>query len=256
MQSVSICHMTDYGGEGETILLLHGFLSSHRYWHKLAPSLVKNGFHVIGIDLMGFGDAPKPTNSSYTYNAHIQHIHDTLAQAGVNQPIILVGHSMGALIAMRYARRYQAQVRTLVLLHPPLYINTEQARTTLRDTSVLYKFLLDHPARNIAWRTMRKLSMRNLARHSAISRERTLEHVIERAEGIRDINCLTQPTLLILGSHDRQIYIDNVRVHLKNLHVVTKIIETGHHSVMSRPRLILKLISSFAQSSKRSKNRV
>jgi len=249
-------HIIDYGGEGETIVFLHGFLSSHHYWRKLAPSLVKSGFHVISIDLIGFGNAPKPASSSYTYNTHVQYVHNALAQAGVNQPITLVGHSMGALIAMRYARHYQAWVRTLVLLHPPLYINTEQARTTLRDTSVLYKFLLDHPARHIAWGTMRRLSMHNLARHSAISRERSLEHIIERAEGMRDINRLAQPTLLILGSRDRQIYIDNARIYLKNSHVLTKIIDTGHHSVMSRPQLILRLIASFAQNSKRPENKV
>jgi pimeloyl-ACP methyl ester carboxylesterase len=98
--------------------------------------------------------------------------------------------------------------------------------------------------------------MHNLARHSAISRERSLEHIIERAEGMRDINRLAQPTLLILGSRDRQIYIDNARIYLKNSHVLTKIIDTGHHSVMSRPQLILRLIASFAQNSKRPENKV
>lgn len=256
MIQVPTGHIKDYGGEGEVIVLLHGILSSHHYWRKLAPSLVKSGFHVISIDLIGFGKAPKPTHSPYNYDAHIRHVHNALNQANLDRPIVLVGHSMGALVAMRYAKRYQKQVRALVLLHPPLYTTTEQARTTLRNTSTIYKFLLDHPARHIAWGAMRQLSMRNLSPHNATSRERSLEHIIERAEGMQDINQLTRPTLLILGSRDRKIYIENIETHLHNHQVVPKIIETGHHSVMSHPELIRKLISDFIYISKQTRSKV
>lgn len=248
-KNLDTSHIIDYGGNGETIILLHGFLSSHHYWNKLAVTLTRDGFHVIAIDLIGFGDAHKPDSSNYDYKAHISHIRETIQRIAPPGPTTLIGHSMGALLAMRYALEFGRSVQKVILLHPPLYSSPEEARRSLRDTSILYRLLLDHPVRHAMWGSMQRILAKKMGRHTIASRERSLRNVIERAEGIQDINRITQPTLLILGSYDRPQYIKNVKKYLTNDNVTQKNIPTGHHSVMGQPALVHTLIRKFIQPS-------
>ena len=93
--------MTDFGGDGEVMILLHGFLSSSKYWRNLQPHLSAEGYRVIAIDLLGFGDAPKPKYSDYSYQEHIAYLDAVIKKLRLKQPFILIGHSMGALLATR-----------------------------------------------------------------------------------------------------------------------------------------------------------
>lgn len=133
----------DFGGDGEVIILLHGFLASSKYWWRLQPHLSKAGYRVITMDLFGFGNAPKPRNANYTYDEYIRYINDNIKTLRLKRPFILVGHSMGAMLAARYSLYYSYKVKSLVLLHPPIYRSLEEAERVLRSTGRVYRFLLD-----------------------------------------------------------------------------------------------------------------
>jgi pimeloyl-ACP methyl ester carboxylesterase len=65
MSLSGIPYARDYGGSGEFIVLLHGFLGSKSDWRRIAPKLARAGYRVIAIDLLGFGNAPKPLSALY-----------------------------------------------------------------------------------------------------------------------------------------------------------------------------------------------
>lgn len=106
--------------EGVPVVLLHGQISTHRYMlqviKKLAPL-----YDIYAPDLLGFGDSPKPKNAEYTPTQHAASVHKTLQHAGLRKPAILVGHSMGAQVALRYAALYPSQVKAVVLTGLPLF---------------------------------------------------------------------------------------------------------------------------------------
>ena len=60
------------GGEGEPLLLLHGYPQTHVLWRKMAPLLAKN-YTVICSDLRGYGDSDKPKSDDkhYTYSKKV-----------------------------------------------------------------------------------------------------------------------------------------------------------------------------------------
>ena len=239
-----IPYVRNFGGEGELIILLHGFLGSKGNWNRLAPKLVRAGYRVIAIDLLGFGNAPKPWAASYGYEDHIAHIEQTLVELGVHEPFILIGHSMGALIAKRFTLRHEHMVKRLVLLHPPLYRDTLQVRETLRETGYFYRFLLDSRYRNIAWPLIRFVLFGRM-RHTKWSRERSLVNVIEKAEGFTDLRKLRKKTLLFVGLRDRPEYIQNLKVSPVAHSVTINISDVTHNSHMQHPHFVKRAVLHF-----------
>lgn len=228
-----LSYVRDYPGEGETIVLLHGFLASKSYWSKLIPTLRHGGSRIIAIDLLGFGKSPKPIDRAYDYTDHLEHISATLNILDVTGTITLVGHSMGALLAVRYAEAFPERVSAVNLLNPPMYTSSDQAHRTLRATSRFYAFLLDSRYRHLLWGILSKLGP--LANHSRRSREGSLKNVIMPATFFRDLRSISQPTLLVIGRNDRAVYLENLSTTTLRSNVTLHIEESGHHSPLTHP---------------------
>lgn len=241
----NIRSVKDFGGNGNIIILLHGFLCSSKYWNHVQPYLTDQGHRVIAIDLLGFGDAPKPRYSTYNYQEHIAHLDAIFEQLKLNKPFVLVGHSMGALLATRYAVLNPDKVSSLVLLHPPLYKDIEEARKSLRETGRLYRFLLDSRYRRFGWAFIKTFAFYNIAKHGRMARERSLKNVIEVSEVFGDLEKVETKTLLLMGLKDRPEYNVNVKgAHLSDsVTVVTE--NVSHHSPIQKPLIVQKAILDF-----------
>lgn len=106
-------HVVDYGGNGETILCVHGLTANSRCFDHLALQL-KEQYHVLSIDLRGRGDSEKPA-SGYDIHIHARDIHELLKEMDI-ESCVFIGHSLGAFIGLIFAARYPEQVRKLVLV--------------------------------------------------------------------------------------------------------------------------------------------
>lgn len=236
-------YIYDFQGEGQTIVLLHGFLGSSKYWSRLQPLLSRAGYRIITIDLLGFGNAPKPTTSDYGYADHIEHIRKAIKSLNIAN-FILAGHSMGALIASRYALTYPKNITSLFLLHPPIYKNREEARAILRSTGRHYQFFLDSKFREIGWFIMRNLPFTKIHQHTRTSREKSLKNIIEMAEIPYDLYKHTLPTILLIGLKDRHQYTKNIKNMVLNKSVKIVLKEVGHHSPFYEPTLVYSILKS------------
>lgn len=240
-------YVTNFGGDGDTIILLHGFLSSSRYWKKLQSKLSAAGFTVITIDLLGFGRAPKPLASEYSYDDHLSHIQAAIEKLELKEPFILVGHSMGGLLAARYAILYPKSLRSLILLHPPLYKTRDEVTQTLRSTNRIYAYFLYSPFRRFGWILARPFTAFHLGRHSRFSRDRSLRNVIEPAEILQDLELLRVKTLLLVGLKDRPQYAKNIKNFKANKLVTIVKEDVNHHSPIRETKLVKDLIVNFTK---------
>jgi pimeloyl-ACP methyl ester carboxylesterase len=76
------------------LLLIHGLLGSKTYWERDMEQ-VRANHQILALDLLGFGDSPKP-NSDYSLDIQLQAIEKLVAQQEFDQgKTIVVGHSMG-----------------------------------------------------------------------------------------------------------------------------------------------------------------
>jgi pimeloyl-ACP methyl ester carboxylesterase len=108
-------------GRGQPLVLLHGYMMSHWYFHALSSKLGES-MDVIAIDLPGYGesDRPSPRDFAYDYPAFAQVVAEVLDRIGLHR-VRLLGHSMGGGVALTFAARMAERVERLVLECPAIY---------------------------------------------------------------------------------------------------------------------------------------
>lgn len=109
--------MSPATGAHATVVLLHGKNFSGAYWEATARALLGAGFRVVMPDQIGFGKSSKPTAYQYSFQALATHTRELLEGLGVESAHV-VGHSMGGMLAVRYALMFPKQTRSLVLVNP------------------------------------------------------------------------------------------------------------------------------------------
>jgi pimeloyl-ACP methyl ester carboxylesterase len=103
---------------GDAVLMLHGWGSSVYSFDAMIPALATAGYRAVAFDLPGHGLSDKPTDPRlYSTDALADLVRELLGTLGL-QRVALVGHSMGAAIALRMAAQGDARVGKLVLLNP------------------------------------------------------------------------------------------------------------------------------------------
>ena len=101
-------------------VLVHGVTSSSRTWWRVAPALVERGFRVVAVDLRGHGASPRAEAGLDVADLADDVAETVAAVAGVGGRVdLLVGHSLGALVALELVGRHPGFARRLVVEDPP-----------------------------------------------------------------------------------------------------------------------------------------
>lgn len=102
---------------GEVVLLLHGKNFSGAYWKDTIAALAARGYRVVVPDQIGFGKSSKPACFQYTFQALADMTRGLLDARGVDR-VHVVGHSMGGMLATRFALMFPDRVASLALVNP------------------------------------------------------------------------------------------------------------------------------------------
>jgi pimeloyl-ACP methyl ester carboxylesterase len=197
-------------GEGMPVVLLHGIGASSESWNRLAVELGETSCRVLAFDLLGFGDSPKPDWPLYSVDDHARAIIAALDRKKLHSPAILVGHSMGSLIAVHIARLRPDLVRHLILYEAPFYVGLPNSRryTKRRDLYFnIYNQIIE--SRDLALTTrqsMRKLVQRFsgfiISEDTWIPFTRSLQNTIISQTTLNDVKQLSVPIDVIYGKLD------------------------------------------------------
>jgi len=107
-------------GEGEPVILLHGYAQNSHMWRPLIAELAKTNT-VIAPDLRGFGQSSKPANrydqppKGYDKKSMAQDIRALVASLGLKR-VRIAGHDIGLMVAYAYAAQYPAEVDRIALM--------------------------------------------------------------------------------------------------------------------------------------------
>lgn len=141
-------------GDGDrTALLLHGFASSSLTWRKLAKDLAGQGYRVIAPDLTGHGRSPRA--NKYSLDAWAEDVKKLDIR-----PDLIVGHSMGGLVAAHIQPHFQA---SRIVLVDPVY-RLPFGHLLLGSTQVVFASVL-------IWRRLVKARLKNLGGVSNLREE-------------------------------------------------------------------------------------
>ena len=113
-------------GEGQPVVLIHGWPLSHRMWESQINALVDAGFRCIAYDRRGFGDSGRPAGG-YDYDTFASDLNDLMLGLDLNEAV-LVGFSMGGGEVARYIGTYGTErvAKTMLLgAVPPFLLKTD-----------------------------------------------------------------------------------------------------------------------------------
>ncbi len=129
-------HVARRPGPGPAVLLLHGLTASSASWVQVIEALP--GYACFAPDLLGFGQSPKPPESAYDLAAHCDALEAVVAEA---KPVCIVGHSMGAVIALELLRRHP-EIPAGVLVSPAVFASHGQAQKAMKHAPVMHRLTL------------------------------------------------------------------------------------------------------------------
>lgn len=217
-------------GAARTIVFVHGMSAQLRHWQYQLDAFAAAGFHVLALDLPGFGKSDKPGSFPYTMEALGDVLLELLDRRGVARPVI-VGHSMGGHVALSLAMRQPQRVGALVLtnaagLEP--FSRSERAWfekvTTMRSLGGgLSEYALWGAFRLRVFSRWRKelrwlIEERVRLQRSGAEFERSLYAMVKCVRAMSDteftrahLGQLALPTLILFGADDRLI--PNAELH-------------------------------------------
>src|SRR6266516_6142748 len=108
-------HVADYGGSGAVMLLVHGLGGSHLNWLSVGGRLARQR-RVVAIDLPGFGRTPAAGRGN-TMADHVAVLEAVIRELE-DEPLTLVGNSMGGLLSIALAARRPSNLGAVVLVDP------------------------------------------------------------------------------------------------------------------------------------------
>ncbi len=251
-------------GQGAPVMMIHGLAASLHDWDELIPELVQHHYSAYALDLLGHGESAHPESRAYQMSWMFDHMTAWIDSLNLTQPPVLIGHSLGGYLALEYACRFPARIRSLVLVDP--FFRISQLPPLLR---LSYR----QPAFNMAviqWTPQwllrlvidwTSLSMghsnggaHNLPEHiraqTALDYKRTAPGVYNLPGHAADLTpCLSsivQPTLVVWGTRDNTLNPASFQELIKLMpHAQGKSIHAGHVPHQSNPAEFDAMVLEF-----------
>jgi len=161
-QALSMAYMDIAPGQatksnGKTVVLLHGKNFCGAPWEGVIPALRDAGYRVVVPDQIGFCKSSKPEGYQFGLHQLAANTRALLDRLKVEKPIVM-GHSMGGMLAMRYALMYPRDVGGLVLVNPIGLEDWKAKGVPLATVDELYASSRG-PASRVSRRTSRARTM-------------------------------------------------------------------------------------------------
>lgn len=216
-------------GNGSPVVFLHGVSTDLNNFHMLYPEFIKNGYRVIGLDMIGYGKSSKPPAIQYSTDFHASTVIEFCRKTGLKN-VTLIGHNSGATIALKMALQEPSLVRSLILLSPlglnPIpavflelykqnYDNnmgityTDQTRFRSYFPTLVYKM---NPYAEAFLRQRLRLMLHPDWQLTMKAVKETTFSALDDADAITaNINSLSIPVLVLLGQNDNNINPQNIK---------------------------------------------
>lgn len=122
---------------GKTVLLFHGKNFSGAYWKQTAEALQKAGYRVVMPDQLGFGKSSKPAHIQFSFQMLALNTKNLLDSLQVTKTAVL-GHSMGGMLATRFALMFP-QIAEKLILENPIGLEDWKAKVPYQSIEAAYK---------------------------------------------------------------------------------------------------------------------
>jgi len=224
-------------GRGKPLLFLHGWVGSWRYWIP-AMQAMSISFRTYAFDLWGFGDSAKVT-SYYSLDQQVVLLDLFLQAMGVSK-IAIIGHGLGAVIAMIYAHRKERWVDRVMAISLPNGNHPISPRLSTDPPEELAEWLLSRTVNSEAARVEAPRADQKAIQHSLTGLQKV------------DLSAMSQrlntPCLLVYGQNDPAVETSPSQEGIFNLpESMHQIIfeQSGHFPMLDEPTQFSRLLTDF-----------
>ncbi|WP_344796373.1 alpha/beta hydrolase [Litoribacillus peritrichatus] len=253
------------GGQGEVILMIHGFGANKDNWLRFAKEF-KGKYRIIAPDLPGFGESTILENISYDAVPQAKRLQQFLKALAIDK-VHIVGNSMGGYIAGNFSALYPESVKTTWLLNP---LGVQGAEPSEMFNAILegkqpyvlprneseFRLLLSKVFVNMPFTpdfAIRALS-NDFQKHYSSNEQIALEIHKEKDNTIvfkHPINEVlkqhSNPLLVIWGDQDKILSPDGLRAMKDNIPTATTVMmkDMGHAPMIENPSLTADIVKDF-----------
>lgn len=233
--------------DAETIVMIHGFGANRDNWLRFARHFT-NRYHVIALDLPGFGESSK-AQTQYDVGSQAQRLQAFLKALNIEKAH-LIGNSMGGHIAALYAARYPERVLTLALLDNSGVTSPKKSEMFERiergepnplvvrkaedfEALMNFVFVSPPPLPDPLKRHFAEQSMANQEHYDRIFAQLRERYIPLEPE----LPKISAPTLLLWGELDRVLDVSSIEVMKPLLQQSSVVImkDCGHAPMIERP---------------------
>jgi pimeloyl-ACP methyl ester carboxylesterase len=226
-------------GRGTPVIFIHGWIGSWRYWWSSMQALSRY-FRTFALDLWGFGDSTN-LRQEYGMDGYVDMLKEFVDGLGISKPYYLVGHGLGALLAVRIARSNPKEISKLIAVSLPYDMRMLNEAIWNQDPQqFIHKHLGILERYPEVSREIGKID--DLAFHSSIDQL--------AVNDIRSfLGSVGVPTLMIYGRDDPVVHIDSAESTLlkkedKSFHLVI-LEKSTHFPMLEQPVVFNRLVLDF-----------
>lgn len=223
-------------GRGRPLIFLHGWIGSWRYWIS-SMQVTSTLFRSYAIDLWGFGDTAQ-RKEGYSIQNQATLVRRFMEDMGIGK-VALIGHSLGGLVAFRFAARWPELVDRLMVVSTPLdelSLSTRWMSSSLPDL--------------FAWLSARVPDAQNALADALRADPQTLSASIQTTGFSRLFNEMLAtriPCLLVYGENDPAIMFPSLEQALALPSHIHQIVleDAGHFPMLDQPARFQRLLVDF-----------
>lgn len=239
-------------GQGDVLVLLHGFCGSMGYWDRVLPELAKK-YRVIAPDLPGHGESDV---SGHTIEHFAEQLELFFTALNLDQ-VTLLGHSLGGYVTLAYAERFATRLKAFSLIHSTGFPDSEEGKIARNNNIEKVKnegigsvveglipklFSPDHIEKNEAEIAFAMELGLQTTDKGAVAALKAMRDRISRNHVLAKSNC---PILLVAGEGDQLIPAERTfSVKKENIDQVL-ISGAGHMSMLETPDILLQEIKKW-----------
>jgi pimeloyl-ACP methyl ester carboxylesterase len=226
-------------GRGTPVIFVHGWLGSWRYWWPAMQALA-NHHRSFAVDLWGFGDSSKSVGD-YTIASHVAMLDGFVNKMGIARPFAFVGHSLGAAVALNYARGAPEMIDRIAAVALP--ISKEHVSSLLAGKSA--ESVIDQVRKRFSAFPEVAMGLDKIDLN-AFDQSTDQLPTMTLAENLEQVSC---PVLLIYGAQDVLISLPSRELESRDQappgRQYVSLKDSSHFPMLEQPAVFNRLIREF-----------
>jgi pimeloyl-ACP methyl ester carboxylesterase len=232
-------------GHGRVVVLLHGFLGSHKIWDATITNLSKN-YRVIAIDLPGHG------SSACLGYAHSMELMAKCVKKVLDylriKKYVIVGHSMGGYVSLAFADLFPDNITGLCLYHSTSLADSEEKKKDRLRAIAAVKadrgLYTKNTIKNLFAAKNLKYLKEEISFATKIAKETPKKGIIAALHGMKDrenrsliLSLVKYPVMMVIGEHDNVLPCEQLLAQSKLIKnkTVLYLEHDGHFGFLESP---------------------